>query len=162
MPKKQLQLIIIGTVVAIIAGFFSLYEFGLYTLLAPGNVERIEAQRAYHLIQNDDLTIIDVRTEEEFKVSHLPNALHYSPSMLDTLDTSKPIMVYCTISLRSNSVAKEFSNRGYEEVYDIKGGLISWSNQQYEMVDEQKTQTDTVHTYTKWLAPFVRKGNAVF
>ena len=82
--------------------------------------------------------------------------------MLDTLDSTEAVLVYCTISMRSNSLAKEMSDKGFYQVYDIKGGLVSWVNDQKELVNAANHKTDTLHTYYKWLGFLVRKGTPIY
>ncbi len=162
MSKKQVQLIMIGMIVAVIASIFTIHQRGLYTIWATGSVDRIDPTEAYQLIEQEGLVILDARSSKEFNVSHLPGAIRYSADILDTLDPTQPVLVYCTISLRSNSLAKEMSDKGFKQVYDIKGGLVSWVNDQMELINASNDKTDTLHTYDKWLAPFVREGTPVY
>lgn len=162
MSKNRIQLLLLGLVVAIIAGISTIYHRGIYTVWSAGNVERLSANKAYELLNQGELVVIDARSTREFNVSHLQGAVQYSPSVLDTLDPSQPVLVYCTVSIRSNSLAKEMSEKGFTQIYDIKGGLVSWINDQKDLVNADNQMTDTIHTYSKWVAPFVRKGTAVY
>jgi len=78
--------------------------------------------------------VIDVRTPGEFANGHLENALNINISdskfteSISKFDKSKPIFVYCLSGARSASAANYMRNSGFNEVYDLAGGLIKWRN----------------------------------
>lgn len=69
--------------------------------------------------------LIDVRTEEEYKTSHLDNSINIPvDEILDgliALDLKKDdvIIVYCNSGNRSIVAYRELTNNGYENVYDF-------------------------------------------
>lgn len=134
---------------------------GFYTFTAMGNVQRINKNEASALLENPLIQILDVREPEEFETSHLPNAVRYSEDLFDQLDKEKPVFVYCTVDVRSNRLAKKLSKAGFKEVYDLKGGIIHWANKGGEVVQPNGKTTDQIHTFNKWFAPLLRKGEAV-
>ncbi|TSA28749.1 MAG: rhodanese-like domain-containing protein [Ignavibacteriales bacterium] len=76
--------------------------------------------------------LLDVRTLEENKTLRIPNSkiidIH-KPNFLDQidkLDRSKPYFVYCHAGRRSNSACKQMKSMGFEKVFNLKGGIISW------------------------------------
>ena len=78
--------------------------------------------------------ILDVRTQAEFDVSHLPSAVHTAPSATPTslgfdgkLDT--PFVVYCTVGFDSASYALSLLQRGYKRVQILDGGIYQWANE---------------------------------
>lgn len=76
--------------------------------------------------------IIDVRTPEEFEKGHLINAINIDwngsdfENQISKLDKSKPILVYCLSGGRSSSAAKQMRTDGFEEVYELSGGIMKW------------------------------------
>ncbi|KAF0091247.1 MAG: rhodanese-like protein [Fusobacteria bacterium] len=84
----------------------------------------------------DELIIVDVRTEAEFKSGHIANAIlipnesigKTRPVLLPDLDAE--ILVYCRSGNRSAQAAKKLIALGYTKVYDF-GGITSWP---YEVV----------------------------
>lgn len=84
-------------------------------------------------------TIVDVRTEEEFGRGHLKNAINidfFDENYLDyfaKFNKKEPIYLYCRSGRRSNDVANELKKIGFEEVYDLKGGLIEWKQNNFEL-----------------------------
>lgn len=160
--KKKLRVIISLCLLLTVIPPIIIYERGFYTIWNQGDIERINAKKTFDLIQSTDLHILDVREKKEFQVSHLANAIIYSPEILEELNPQQPILVYCTASVRSNQLAKELNRRGFKEVYELKGGLLHWKNQGFDLVDRNLNPTDSLHTYNEWLAHFLRNGVAVY
>jgi len=151
-----------GVILALVVLIVIIGQRGYYTILDMGNVQRVDPTKAKSLLNDSKLLVLDVRSQEEFNVSHLEGAIRYQPEILDTLSANTSVMVYCTVSLRSNSLAKELSDRGHQNVYDITGGLISWMNDDKELINEQGNLTDSVHTYNRWFSIFLDNGTAVY
>ncbi|MEZ4828561.1 MAG: rhodanese-like domain-containing protein [Bacteroidia bacterium] len=76
--------------------------------------------------------LIDVRTEGEVATGHITHARNInlqSPDFKDqiaTLDPSKPVFVYCARGARSGQSAEMLKKMGFQEIYDLKGGIIQW------------------------------------
>ena len=72
--------------------------------------------------------LIDVRTPNEFKKSHLPQAINFSyfanhfDSDVDTLNRDWPVFLYCQTCHRSPLAAKILKKKGFKTIYDLKGG----------------------------------------
>jgi phage shock protein E len=99
----------------------------------PG-VVRIGAQDAVSLLaERDDLTIIDVRTPEEFADGHLADAELvdiYEAAFrdeIDGLDRDGSYVLYCRSGNRSGQAAAFMQELGFAEVYDA-GGLADLAN----------------------------------
>lgn len=76
--------------------------------------------------------IIDVRTSEEFSKGHIANANNYDwngnefENQIATLDKSEPVFVYCLSGGRSSSAANKMRSNGFQNVYELDGGLMMW------------------------------------
>jgi len=81
--------------------------------------------------QEDTVTILDVRTEEEFISGHIEGALLIPDTEIlekaeETLpDKSATILVYCRSGRRSALAAADLAELGYTNIYDF-GGIIDW------------------------------------
>ena len=79
-----------------------------------------------------DPILIDVRTQEEYAQGHLANARIFDINSSDfetrvsKLDRSKPVFVYCKAGSRSNKAANVLSGLGFNEIYDLSGGISAW------------------------------------
>lgn len=94
----------------------------------PGVVD-VDAGSAVSLLDDrDDLTVIDVRTPEEFAAGHLAGAELvdiYEPAFtdeIDGLDRDGSYVVYCRTGNRSGQAAAFMEELGFTEVYNA-GGL---------------------------------------
>ena len=76
--------------------------------------------------------VIDVRTTEEFSKGHLANAKNIDwngddfSKQIASLDKSKPVFVYCLSGGRSSAAAKQMRSDGFNEVYELNGGIMKW------------------------------------
>lgn len=111
----------------VIVGFYLLYTKGLIF----ANYESISPKEAYALIQNDkNLTVVDVRTLEEFKKDgHIEGAklvpLLILEKSLDMIDKSKKVLVYCLSGNRSSTASRILSKSGFT-VINMNGGMVEW------------------------------------
>ena len=77
--------------------------------------------------------ILDVRTPNEYNSGHLPDAMLINvndkdfKSKIEQLDKSKPVFVYCKAGYRSSNASAILLQSGFKEVYDLQGGIDSWS-----------------------------------
>jgi len=79
------------------------------------------------IINNNDTTVIDVRTSSEFGVSHYPDAINIPldelPKHLSQLKAkNSPIILYCRSGNRSGIGMNFLHQQGFTEVYN-GGGL---------------------------------------
>ena len=77
--------------------------------------------------------IVDARSEEEFAVSHLPNARRMDPestasAALSALDPERPIVIYCSAGYRGATLARRLQNAGRRDVWNLEGGIFAWAN----------------------------------
>ena len=81
-------------------------------------------------VDNNNITLLDVRTAEEFKngtILHAKNIDWNQPDVFKTeiskLDKKQPIYLFCFSGGRSESAAKLLSDQGYQ-VYELDGGML--------------------------------------
>ena len=72
-------------------------------------------------------TLLDVRQPGEYEEDHIPGAklvpLGDLKEGTQDLDPAKPTLVYCAIGGRSRVAAQLLSGRGFQEVYNLSGGI---------------------------------------
>lgn len=74
-------------------------------------------------------TLVDVRTPDEYASGTLPKAINMDFlgedywDKFESLDREKPILVFCRSSRRSVRTAMFMKNGGFQEVYNLEGGL---------------------------------------
>ncbi len=81
----------------------------------------------------DEVTILDVRQPNEYQSGHIPGAklipLPQLGDRIQELDPQKPVVVYCAIGGRSRVAAQMLAGKGFEEVYNLTGGIRAWNTQ---------------------------------
>lgn len=81
----------------------------------------------------DEVQLLDVREPLELATVSLPGAVHIPmleiPARLDELDASRPVVVMCHAGQRSRQVAAYLAANGFEEVYNLSGGIDAWAAQ---------------------------------
>lgn len=99
--------------------------------VAPASL--VSAQRAFELAADPGITVIDVRTPEEFAEGHLAGATmidFQNPTFADEvaeLDRSGRYLVYCRSGNRSAQAVDVMRQLGFGELYDMDGGIIAWT-----------------------------------
>ena len=117
-------------VVLIIMGLYLLYQKGIIGT----NFESISPKVAYEMIQNDDnVTLLDVRTVEEFKKDGRIAGAKLIPlgqlsANLKMLDKSKKVLVYCRSGNRSVSASRILESNGFT-VINMSGGMNEWRSE---------------------------------
>lgn len=102
-------------------------------------VHTITAEEAYHMMQEGNTVIVDVRRQDEYNSGHIRNAIlipdesitDREPEALS--DKDSVILVYCRSGNRSRKAAGKLARMGYKNIYDF-GGIRSWP---YEITEEQ-------------------------
>jgi len=92
----------------------------------------LEPAAATQLYNKQDAVFLDVRGEADFRKAHLPGAVNAPASALaDRLGKlerfkQRPVIVYCGTGMQSGRAATELKKAGFEQVFELKGGLASW------------------------------------
>lgn len=92
------------------------------------SIDDVEAR----INQSKQPQIIDARSADEFAQIHLKNAIFLNTdaakatTQLNALDKQKPVFVYAIGNLRSGILAKKLRAQGFNEVYEIPGGIANW------------------------------------
>ncbi len=99
--------------------------------------EKIEVSELDRLLANDEIQIIDVRTENEISQGMIPGARNIDVmqwdnfvSEVEQLDRENPVLVYCKVGGRSAKAFAYLKENGFSKVYDLKGGFDSWKRDQ--------------------------------
>ena len=84
------------------------------------------------IMQSDEnYIILDVRTEEEFKQGHIPEAVCIPNEVIEQQaeaelpDKEQLLLVYCRSGNRSKQASKKLAALGYSNVYEF-GGIKDW------------------------------------
>jgi rhodanese-related sulfurtransferase len=141
----------------------SAYEALLKTLYKE-KVPLISCKDAH---STDAALFLDTRSYEEYKVSHIPGArwVGYEEFTLDrvkNVSRKMPLIVYCSVGVRSEKIGKELLDAGFVNVRNLYGSLFEWVNQGYPIVDITKKPTEKVHAYSRIWGIWLQKGEKVY
>jgi len=97
-------------------------------------IQEIDVKTLNEKISNkDNFILLDVRTDSEYFLSNIEGAIHIPmndiPNKLNTIDKNKEIIVQCKSGKRSAKVCQFLLNNNYENVKNLKGGIIAWANE---------------------------------
>jgi len=133
------------------------------------NVPYISVTELRMLQAQENVVIIDSREQKEFDVSHISSAIfvgydHFSIEEFSETITEKdtPIVVYCTLGIRSEITADKLIKAGYTNVKNLYGGICEWKNKDYKVMDSTNIETQNVHTFNKQWAKWLLKGKQVY
>lgn len=95
---------------------------------------------------------LDVRELAEYQVSHLPKARwvgsrDFRLETLSDIPKDAPIVVYCSVGIRSQRAGQEMLAAGYTQVWNLNGGIFKWLADGHVVVDMQAQSTQNVHPY---------------
>lgn len=117
--------------------------------------------------QQDTVLLLDSRSQQEYKVSHLENAYfvdydNFEAENFEDTDREMPVVIYCSVGYRSEKIGEKLQKMGFQQVYNLYGGIFQWKNQGYEVVTPQGTPTDSVHTFNESWSKWLKKGVKVY
>ena len=98
---------------------------------AENAYHKITAEEAKEMIDKGDVTIVDVRTADEYKAAHIPGAVlvpnesigSQLPEALPDLDAV--LLIHCRTGIRSKQASDKLVKLGYTQIYDF-GGIVDW------------------------------------
>jgi rhodanese-related sulfurtransferase len=89
---------------------------------------------------DDDAYLLDVREPDEWAAGHPPGAHHLPmmeiPARAAEVPVDRDVVVLCRVGARSAQVVAYLRQRGYENVYNLDGGMFAWAAAGRPIVDE--------------------------
>lgn len=119
-------------------------SFGLIFLNCEnGNSNKaqlLEPMEFKTFLNENDVTLVDLRTPKEFNSGHIENAINVNflssefEKDIQKLDTTKTIVIYCRSGNRSRKSVAKLVEAGFDDIYDLKGGVLNWKKKGQELV----------------------------
>ncbi|MFL5727860.1 MAG: rhodanese-like domain-containing protein [Cytophagaceae bacterium] len=81
------------------------------------------------LDSKEDIQLIDVRESHEFQGGHIEAELipmNSVPQNLDKISREKKVIMICRSGNRSGNVIRFMEAQGFENLYNLKGGMLAW------------------------------------
>ncbi len=86
----------------------------------------------------DELVILDVRGDHEWKHDHIDGAIHiyvgHLERNLNNIPSDKPIVVVCGVGERASLGASILQREGFQHVSNLLGGITAWKNANYPVI----------------------------
>lgn len=107
---------------------------GLAPLFAADPVDVSVDKAAELLSTGEKVTVLDVRTPEEFADGHIKDAVNIDfnggdfESQLAKLDPAKPYLVHCAAGGRSGRSMELFKKLKFEKIYHLVDGYNGWAD----------------------------------
>lgn len=81
-----------------------------------------------------EVVLLDVRSAEEFEVSHLAGARWVDPGkdvagQVGDVPRDAEVVVYCSVGYRSSGAARQLLHAGWVDVANMEGGIFQWANE---------------------------------
>ena len=97
---------------------------------------QIQAENAAAFISNTPgIVILDVRTDEEWRLGHTPNAIHIDIREFESHghelpeDKSQPIICFCAHGHRSDAACQFLVELGFGCLYNVDGGMSGYTGE---------------------------------
>ena len=82
--------------------------------------------------------LLDIRSEAEVVHGMLPDSthlpMHLIPLRMNDFPKDKEIVLYCRSGARSYHACMYLMQQGMQNVINLKGGIIDWARQGYQIV----------------------------
>ena len=110
---------------------------------------------------------LDSREKEEYNVSHINNSIYvgdkeFDINKIEQFPKDTGIIVYCSVGVRSDKIAKEIIDAGYANVNNMFGGIFEWINEGYPVFDSMGKSTQNIHAYSRMWGIFVNSNHKVY
>ena len=79
-----------------------------------------------------DFQLIDVREEHELEICEIGGESIPMGEVMDNLNKiskDKQVVIHCRSGARSGAICQALEAVGYNNVYNLKGGIIAWSTE---------------------------------
>jgi rhodanese-related sulfurtransferase len=105
------------------------------TTFSLNRLQTIDAQTLKKLLEQQAVTLIDVREPAEYAAAHIPGATLVPLSKFHPRkviqDEYTQIVLYCRSGKRSTMAAKKLLNAGFAKVTHLEGGISAWKQAGY-------------------------------
>lgn len=83
------------------------------------------------LQKGDKFLLLDVREPNEYAFAHINGSMHIPlnqiPERIQELDNEQDIVVVCHHGMRSQQACLFLEQYGFNQLYNLKGGIDAWS-----------------------------------
>lgn len=117
--------------IILLAGTYIFWtRYGLYLR----GVKQVGGDQAIRLVREQKAALLDVREKKEYAARRIPGSRNIPLSQirnrLQSLEKyrGRPLVIGCRSGARSARACVILKKNGFEEVYNLKGGIGSWAH----------------------------------
>ena len=131
--------------VTLLVGSFLFAVFYELRRKASGLIN-IDSSEAVGLM-NNNAVVLDLRSAEAYGRGHIVGARNVTPDEVEArisgvaADKSKPIVAVCDNGISAKRTVALLRSKGYESVYNLKGGMTGWTADGLPVVTGKKTKS---------------------
>ena len=123
----------------ILLSVVSLFIFSCSVEQNKNDIHITEFQEKFEYSQ---YILVDVRTKEEFSEGCIQGAINIDylaenfTIKIQELDLETPVLLYCRSGNRSSKAMKIMNELGFQEVYNLEGGIKGWISENNLLITE--------------------------
>ena len=123
-----------GNHLFLVAALFITLALLAFNLSQGGGKFNVDPVRATQMINHEDAVVVDVRPIADFNKGHVVNSINIPingfKNQTHQLDKykDKPVIVSCRSGNQSQMACKQLRKAGFENVYNLRGGIFAWQN----------------------------------
>ena len=92
--------------------------------------QNIDSAELEALLEQQDITLIDVRTDAEVARGIIKGARHIPlftlPQRATALANEGTLVIYCQSGGRSAQACSYLAQQGFADLYNLSGGILAW------------------------------------
>ncbi|MEX0288482.1 MAG: rhodanese-like domain-containing protein [Flavobacteriaceae bacterium] len=153
----------------IVINFASCAQNSIPNVLEKYNEHTVDYISVKELHETDTIVLLDAREREEYMVSNLKNSVWVGHKTFEVDNVKKtipnpdtPIVVYCSIGVRSEEIGEKLKKAGFSNVKNLYGGIFAWKNNGFPVYDSQGEDTEKVHAYSKYWGSLLTNADKVY
>jgi rhodanese-related sulfurtransferase len=92
------------------------------------------------MINNENAKVVDIRSKDEFRAGHLPNALHIPAKdvlkRINELEAFKdtPVILICKTGTTAGASGAILAKAGFNKLHKLRGGILEWQGSNLPLV----------------------------
>lgn len=136
------------------------------------NLQHVPTADLARMIKEESAVVFDVRTEQEYSVSHIEGAIRVDPAV-DSAEflkahagavNGKTAVFYCSVGVRSSKLAERvgqgLKEAGARASQNLRGGIFAWHRDGRQLFDD-KGAIELVHPYDKTWGKAIKRQESI-
>lgn len=115
----------------------------LKSLLSP--IKAISPTQLTLLVNRESATVLDIRSEDDFKKGHITDAKNLTQVQIDKQQLNglekhkeEPIIVVCQTGMSAGRAATALAKQGFTKVSILQGGMSTWTGASLPVVKSKR------------------------